>query len=82
MYQRDMFRVSKIMQVRDLSNPKIDVLWNSQVLEACGENEGGSLGGVQLKNLVTEEIKKRALSGLFFAIGHDPATKFLGGGWS
>ncbi|KAK8926358.1 Thioredoxin reductase NTRB [Platanthera zijinensis] len=78
-HRRDTFRASKIMQARALSNPKIDVLWNSEVHEAYGENEGGPLGGVKLKNLATGEIKNLALSGLFFAIGHDPATKFLAG---
>ncbi|KAL0919397.1 hypothetical protein M5K25_011489 [Dendrobium thyrsiflorum] len=78
-HRRDAFRASKIMQARALSNEKIEVVWNSEVVEAYGENEGGPLGGVKLKNLVTGEITNLAVSGLFFAIGHEPATKFLGG---
>jgi thioredoxin reductase (NADPH) len=36
-------------------------------------------GGVVLRNNQTGEVRKLPLSGLFFAIGHVPATKFLGG---
>ncbi|KAG0473618.1 hypothetical protein HPP92_015475 [Vanilla planifolia] len=78
-HRRDKFRASKIMQARTLNNPKIEVVWNSNVVEAYGEKEGGALGGVKLKNVVTGEITNLVVSGLFFAIGHEPATKFLGG---
>lgn len=36
-------------------------------------------GGVVLRDNQTGEVRKLPLSGLFFAIGHAPATKFLGG---
>ncbi len=61
-----------------LDNPKIEVLFNSVVTEAFG-NEKGNLGGLRLKNTVTGEESSIDVSGLFFAIGHDPATKFLDG---
>lgn len=75
-HRRDTFRASKIMQSRALTNPKIEVLWNSTVVEAYG---GGVLGGLKVKNVVTGEVYDLKVSGLFFAIGHEPATKFLGG---
>ncbi|KAL5557374.1 hypothetical protein UlMin_039610 [Ulmus minor] len=78
-HRRDSFRASKIMQNRALSNPKIKVVWNSVVEEAYGEEGKGNLGGLKLKNLVTGEVSDLKVSGLFFAIGHEPATKFLGG---
>ncbi|XP_059623370.1 thioredoxin reductase 1, mitochondrial-like [Cornus florida] len=78
-HRRDEFRASKIMQNRAMSNPKIDVLWNSVVVEAYGEEEKGVLGGLKVKNLVSEEVSDLKVSGLFFAIGHEPATKFLDG---
>lgn len=77
-HRRDTFRASKIMQNRALSNPKIKVVWNSTVVEAYG-GEKGVLGGLKVKNLVSGEISDLKVSGLFFAIGHEPATKFLGG---
>ncbi|KDP24919.1 hypothetical protein JCGZ_24297 [Jatropha curcas] len=75
-HRRDSFRASKIMQNRALTNPKIEVIWNSVVVEAKGER---LLGGLKVKNLVTGEVSDLKVSGLFFAIGHEPATKFLDG---
>ncbi|KFK30183.1 hypothetical protein AALP_AA7G228600 [Arabis alpina] len=78
-HRRDAFRASKIMQQRALLNPKIDVIWNSIVVEAYGDGEKGVLGGLKVKNVVTGDILDLKVNGLFFAIGHEPATKFLDG---
>ncbi|RWR78309.1 thioredoxin reductase NTRB [Cinnamomum micranthum f. kanehirae] len=78
-HRRDAFRASKIMQSRALMNPKIDVMWNSEVVEAYGDGKKRSLGGLKVKNVASGEISDLNVSGLFFAIGHEPATKFLGG---
>lgn len=80
-HRRDTFRASKIMQQRALNNPKIEVVWNSTVVEAYGEDggKGGKLGGLKVEDLVSGEVKDLKVSGLFFAIGHEPATKFLDG---
>ncbi|KAA8532102.1 hypothetical protein F0562_006756 [Nyssa sinensis] len=78
-HRRNEFRASKIMQSRALSNPKIEVLWNSAVVEAYGESGKGVLGGLKVKNLLSGEVSDLKVSGLFFAIGHEPATKFLDG---
>ncbi|KAB1224015.1 Thioredoxin reductase 2 [Morella rubra] len=80
-HRRDTFRASKIMQQRALTNPKIQVLWNSVVVEAYGnkDNQNRLLGGLKVKDLVNGEISDLEVSGLFFAIGHEPATKFLDG---
>ncbi|XP_021908327.1 thioredoxin reductase 1-like [Carica papaya] len=78
-HRRETFRASKIMQQRALTNPKIDVIWNSAVEEAYGDGEKGILGGLKVKNVVTGEVSDLKVSGLFFAIGHEPATKFLNG---
>lgn len=77
-HRRDELRASKIMQKRAMSNPKIEFLWSSTVDSAYG-NEKGQLGGVKVRNLKTNEVTDLPLSGLFFAIGHEPATKFLDG---
>lgn len=42
-------------------------------------NERGLLGGIKVKNLVSGEVTDVEVNGLFFAIGHKPATDFLGG---
>lgn len=78
-HRRDAFRASKIMQQRALSNPKIEAIWNSVVVEGHGDEKGRLLGGVKVKNVVSGEVSDLKVSGLFFAIGHEPATKFLDG---
>jgi thioredoxin reductase (NADPH) len=77
-HRRDELRASKIMQARALAHPKIEFLWSSAVDEAYG-NAKGQLGGLKVKSLKTGEITDIPVSGLFFAIGHEPATKFLDG---
>ncbi|KHN35935.1 Thioredoxin reductase 2 [Glycine soja] len=79
-HRRDTFRASKIMQSKVMGNSKIKVIWNSVVVEAFGGGDNKRvLGGLKVKNVVTREVSELKVSGLFFAIGHEPATKFLDG---
>lgn len=73
-HRRDSFRASKIMVDRVLNNPKIEVIWNSVVVDASGEK---NLDKLLIRNLVSEEEKWLDANGLFYAIGHTPNTKFL-----
>ncbi|KAF6264447.1 hypothetical protein COO60DRAFT_1621589 [Scenedesmus sp. NREL 46B-D3] len=75
----DYLEASKVMAKRARANPKIEFVWCHEVLEAYGREEDDCLGGVVLRNNKTNEVSKLPLCGLFFAIGHVPATKFLGG---
>ncbi|GMH02882.1 hypothetical protein Nepgr_004721 [Nepenthes gracilis] len=75
-HRRDTFRASKIMQARAIGNLKIEVVWNSVVVEAYG---GRVLGGLKVKNAETGVVRDLEVAGLFFAIGHEPATGFLEG---
>ena len=74
--RRDVFRASKIMQERAMSNPKINVIWNSQVTELHGTD---TLSGVTLSNSVTGESTQLPVTGLFIAIGHRPNTDLFTG---
>uniref|UniRef100_A0A2N9FLK0 FAD/NAD(P)-binding domain-containing protein n=1 Tax=Fagus sylvatica TaxID=28930 RepID=A0A2N9FLK0_FAGSY len=80
-HRRDTFKASKIMQQRALTNPRIQVLWNSVVVGAYKDENTNNrvLGGLKVKNMVSGEVSDLKVSGLFFAIGHEPATKFLDG---
>lgn len=73
-HRRDYFRASKIMQDRVLSHPKITILWNSEVIKATGEN---ILKSITLRD--TQDATTRTLdcNGLFFAIGHTPASQLV-----
>jgi len=68
------FRASKIMQKRVLNNPKIDVTFFHVVEKALGEE---FLEKVLLKDVKTGQRREEAVSGLFYAIGHNPNTEFL-----
>ncbi len=73
-HRKDSFRASKIMYERALANPKIKFLTNS-VVEAIHYDDGPSVTGVKLRNVVTNETCDRDVDGLFVAIGHIPNTK-------
>jgi thioredoxin reductase (NADPH) len=74
--EKEKLRASKIMQEKAFSNPKIEFLYNSSVVDVLGEEV---LSGVIIKNTLTDEISTLECQGLFVAIGHSPATKFLNG---
>ncbi len=71
-HRRDSFRASKIMSERVLKNPKIQVIWNSEVIEVLGD--GKSVDRLKLRNLNTNSETELSVQGLFLAIGHKPNT--------
>jgi thioredoxin reductase (NADPH) len=75
-HRRDEFRASKIMQDRALANPKIDVIWNAELVEIHGED---AVTGVRLRDTQTGEEHDRATEGVFMAIGHTPNTALFKG---
>jgi thioredoxin reductase (NADPH) len=75
-HRRDELRASKIMQDRAMANEKIEFVWDTAVDEVLGD---GSVSGVRLKNLKTEEMSELELGGLFVAIGHTPNTSLFEG---
>ncbi len=75
-HRRDSLRASKIMAERALSNPKIEMLWNTEVVDVLGAEKVEALS---LKNTVTGEVSKRDFTGLFVAIGHDPRSELVKG---
>jgi len=77
-HRRDSLRASKIMQARAFANPKIEFLWNSEVVEVL-DVQAGRVSGVRLADTVTKAQRVQACQGLFLAIGHVPNTKFLKG---
>jgi len=75
-HRRDSLRASKIMQERFLSRPNAKVLWNKRVADVLGDS---MIEAVLLEDTVTGERSRLDVGGLFVAIGHTPATKFLAG---
>ena len=75
-HRRDSLRASKIMAERAFANPKIEMLWNTEVIDVLGAEKVEALS---LKNTVTGEVSKRDFNGLFVAIGHDPRNELIKG---
>jgi thioredoxin reductase (NADPH) len=71
-HRKEEFRASKIMQDRVFSNPKIDVIWNSQVVDLIGDEKKNGLEQVVLENIKTNENTTHNVDGLFLGIGHSP----------
>ena len=78
-HRRDSLRAEKILQDRLFKNKKIEVIWDSKVIEFIGEENPQSLTEVKLENTKNGKKSKIKISGAFIAIGHDPATSLFKG---
>ena len=76
-HRRDSFRAEKIMQERLFKNPKIEVIWDSEIAEVMGTAEPKAVNAVKVRNVKTGKIAERPVDGLFIAIGHAPATELF-----
>jgi len=75
-HRRDSLKASKIMAERALANPKIEFLWNSEVVDVLGEDK---VNGLSIRNTVSGELSVLDVTGLFVAIGHDPRSELVKG---
>ncbi len=75
-HRRDSLRASKIMQDRAIRNKKIEFIWDTVIEEILGE-KGKGVSGVKLKNLKTDKITEKKVTGVFVAIGHTPNTQII-----
>ena len=75
-HRRDSLKASKIMAERSHANPKIEFLWNSEVVDVLGEDK---VNGLSIRNTVSGELSVLAVTGLFVAIGHDPRSELIKG---
>ncbi|MFZ4107544.1 MAG: thioredoxin-disulfide reductase [Candidatus Planktophila sp.] len=73
-HRRDALRASKIMVDRATSNPKIEFLWNTEVIDVLGD---AKVSGLKLRSTVDGTESERAFTGLFVAIGHIPRSELL-----
>ncbi|MEI7540522.1 MAG: thioredoxin-disulfide reductase [Actinomycetes bacterium] len=75
-HRRDSLRASKIMAERAASNPKIEMLWNSEVVDVLGADK---VSGLKIRNTLDESQSTLDVTGLFVAIGHIPRSELLVG---
>ncbi len=75
-HRRGELRASKIMADRAANDPKVEFVWNSEVV---GLDGGDKLAGVRVKNRDTGEENTLDATGMFVAIGHDPRSELVKG---
>ena len=77
-HRRDELRAEKILQDRIFKQEeagKIEILWDTQLKEVCGDNMG--VTSIKLNNKGSEISKE--VMGVFIAIGHKPNTEIFDG---
>jgi thioredoxin reductase (NADPH) len=75
-HRREKLRAADILSKRAFSNPKIEVLFNSEIVSVSGDKV---VTQVEILNKLTNTREKKQAGGVFFAIGHLPNTQFLNG---
>lgn len=79
-HRRDSLRSEKILQDRLFKNPKVEIIWDSQLEEIVGDEKPVlSVTGARVKNVKTGEITDVPAHGVFIAIGHAPSTELFNG---
>ena len=76
-HRRDEFRASKIMQERVLNNKKINVVWDTNVVDFIGDEKTDGLKSVVLNNIKTNKSTNFPCEGAFIAIGHSPNSELF-----
>ncbi|MGH2417246.1 MAG: FAD-dependent oxidoreductase, partial [Candidatus Limnocylindria bacterium] len=69
--RREEFRGSRIMVDRAERDPKIEILWNTEVIEVKGEM---TVSALTLRDTATGETSELPVQGMFVAIGYKPNT--------
>jgi thioredoxin reductase (NADPH) len=77
-HRRDTLRASKIMQDKAFANPKIEFVWDSEIVHV-NDVEQKMVTSVTLRNLKTGALSELPVDGVFIAIGHTPNTRLFKG---
>ncbi|SFA50072.1 thioredoxin reductase (NADPH) [Paracoccus halophilus] len=78
-HRRDSLRAEKILQERLFKNPKVEILWDHELVEVQGDDNPLGVTGIRLRG--TQDGAERVLpaDGVFIAIGHAPASELVAG---
>lgn len=77
-HRRDTFRAERILQDRLFANPKVNVVWHSEVADVVGESgDISKVTGVRLRDVRSGTLTELPADGIFIAIGHAPATELV-----
>lgn len=75
-HRRDQLRAQRALQDRLRNDPKIEVVWNSDIEEIVGEE---TVSGLRVRNVVTNLENLVDLSGLFVYVGLEPNSQLVQG---
>ncbi|MEX0860610.1 MAG: FAD-dependent oxidoreductase, partial [Cucumibacter sp.] len=78
-HRRDEFRAERILQARLFKHKKIEVLWNTVLVDVVGTDAPPAVTGARLRNVSTGVAFELPVSGIFVSIGHVPATSLFEG---
>jgi thioredoxin reductase (NADPH) len=75
-HRKSEFRASKAMQQKVFDNPKVSVIWDTEISAVKGDVK---LESLTIKNIISGEVGEIATDGLFVAIGHIPSSEIFKG---
>ncbi len=75
-HRRDELRASKVMADRAMADPKIEFVWNAEVLSLKGDPK---LEGLVVRDRISGVESEIPATGMFVAIGHDPRSELVRG---
>ena len=78
-HRRNELRADKTNQTRLAANPKVEILYSTEVVEVLGTENPRGVTGLKLKHALTGAESRIAVDGFFVAIGHSPATQLFKG---
>ncbi len=78
-HRRSEFRAERILQERLFKHPKVEVLWNTELVDIGGTDGPLSVNAAMLRNSSTGTTQTLPVDGIFIAIGHTPATAMFAG---
>ena len=78
-HRRNELRADKTNQARLAANPKIEILYSTEVTEVVGTENPRGVTGLKLRHALTKAESSISVDGFFVAIGHSPATQLFQG---
>jgi thioredoxin reductase (NADPH) len=75
-HRRHELRATKILQEKVMSDPKIEIIWDTVVEEILG---GTFVNKIRLRDINTDKASVLDVSGVFINVGSQPATGYLKG---
>lgn len=76
-HRRNKLRAEAILQKRLLSNDKINVLWDHELVQVLGNDNPLGVTGIEVRNVNNQKMANINCEGVFIAIGHAPASELV-----